>query len=55
MQFPEPFLEGFKMTEVREEPTPSAHVAWSASQWDGLWVALPVLGVLIFWRARRRG
>ena len=55
LQFPEPFLEGFKMTEVREEPTSYPRAASIAGKWDGLWVALPVLGVLILWRARRRG
>jgi len=54
LQFPEPFLEGFKMTEVREEPTQLPRTVSSGGRWAGLWVALPVLGVLILWRARRR-
>ena len=55
LQFPEPFLEGFRMTEMREEPAPFPRAAASGGKWDGLWVALPVLGVLILWRARRNG
>jgi len=55
LQFPEPFLEGFKMTEVREEPASFPRAVARGGRWHGLWVTLPVLGVLILWRSRRRG
>jgi len=53
LQFPKPFLEGFRMTEVREAATQVPRVVSGGGRWDGLWVALPVLGVLFLWRARR--
>ena len=55
LQFPEPFLEGLKMTEVREEPMRLPRAVSNGGKWDGLWVALPILGVLILWRVRRSG
>jgi cobaltochelatase CobN len=50
-----PPLEGFRMTETRQSaPAPESTVrSVGGGNWDGLWVGLPVLGLLVAWRWRR--
>ncbi|MDP7338184.1 MAG: cobaltochelatase subunit CobN [Vicinamibacterales bacterium] len=49
-------LEGFRMEERREQtPTPTAPVQTGRGDaWDAVWVGVPVIGLLLAWRLRRR-
>ena len=48
-------VEGYRMTETTEGSAPAAPAASPVAD-DGspLWVGLPVLGLLVAWRWRRR-
>jgi cobaltochelatase CobN len=49
-------LEGYRMDERRETtPAPTApRQTAGAGPWDAVWVGMPVVGLLLVWRLRRR-
>jgi cobaltochelatase CobN len=52
---PAPPLEGYKMEVTRSDTAPStSSSSVNPSAWQGLFVSLPLLAVLFYWRSRNR-